>query len=172
MDTDIVIFFKRIYGLLVSFPFWMLTFLCNVLVFLSSLAFYKLEYGHNLEVDQFIDAVWWSFSTITTVGYGDITPVTFWGRVLGILLMIVGTGFFVSYTALFANAMLGREVSRLGRRVSLIKKNVQGMQYDLHEDELVLERQVNHLNHTLARLEKRLNDLDNNDKKGKRDIND
>jgi voltage-gated potassium channel len=163
MDIDILIFFKRIYGLLRSFPFWMMTFLCNVVVFISSLIFYGLEKPGNSNVNHYIDAVWWSFSTITTVGYGDITPVSFWGKILGIILMIVGTGLFVSYTALFANAMLGREFTRLGRRVKMIGRNVQGIQEDLHEEELSLERQINSLNSTLARLESRLDDIEKRD---------
>jgi voltage-gated potassium channel len=163
MDIDILIFFRRIYGLLTSFPFWMMTFLCNVVVVVSSILFFLLEKIPNSKVNYFIDAVWWSFSTITTVGYGDITPVTFWGKILGITIMIVGTGLFVSYTALFANAMLGKEFSRLGRRVSMIGKNVQGIQSDLHEEEENLERQISSLNQTLARLESRLNEIEKRD---------
>ena len=156
MNIEVLIFFKRIYGLLVSFPFWMMTFLCNLVVAASSIIFYLLEHIPNSRVNHFIDAVWWSFSTITTVGYGDITPVTFWGKILGITLMIVGTGLFVSYTALFANAMLGKEFSRLGKRVKAI-------QTDLHEEEENLERQIGSLNRTLARLEIRLKNLEKRD---------
>jgi len=39
---------------------------------------------------NFGDALWWGFSTITTVGYGDYTPITALGRVLGVALMIGG----------------------------------------------------------------------------------
>lgn len=161
MDIDVLVFFKRITGLLVSFPFWMMTFLCNIAVFISSMIFLALEKTVNPSVNSMIDAVWWSFSTITTVGYGDITPITFWGKILGIVLMIVGTGLFVSYTALFANAMLGREFTRLGKRVTMIGKNVQGIQSELHEEEEILGNQIRNLNSSLTRLEKRLDDIDN-----------
>jgi len=161
MDIDVLVFFKRITGLLVSFPFWMMTFLCNIAVFISSMIFLALEKAVNPSVNSMIDAVWWSFSTITTVGYGDITPITFWGKILGIVLMIVGTGLFVSYTALFANAMLGREFTRLGRRVTMIGKNVKGIQSELHEEEEILGNQIRNLNSSLTRLEKRLDDIDN-----------
>jgi voltage-gated potassium channel len=38
------------------------------------------------------DALWWALSTVTTVGYGDIVPLTPVGRIVGMLLMVVGIG--------------------------------------------------------------------------------
>ncbi|MCZ0702042.1 voltage-gated potassium channel [Natronobacillus azotifigens] len=43
-------------------------------------------------VRDFSDGVWWSIVTTTTVGYGDISPETIFGRVLAIILMLVGIG--------------------------------------------------------------------------------
>lgn len=40
---------------------------------------------HNLE-----DSVWWTITTITAVGYGDVVPVTLEGRALGVVLQIIG----------------------------------------------------------------------------------
>lgn len=45
-----------------------------------------------LEHKSFGDAIWWSIVTTTTVGYGDISPVTTAGRVIAIILMIFGVG--------------------------------------------------------------------------------
>jgi len=53
-----------------------------------------------------MDALWWSFATATTTGYGDITPVTDTGKILSIILMLVGLALFSMYTALFAEAIL------------------------------------------------------------------
>lgn len=55
---------------------------------------------------RYMDALWWSFATATTTGYGDITPVTDAGKILSILLMLAGLGLFSMYTALFAEAIL------------------------------------------------------------------
>ena len=52
------------------------------------------------------DGIWWGFVTITTVGYGDLTPVTNNGRAVGMLVMILGVGLFGVLTGFLANAFL------------------------------------------------------------------
>ncbi len=84
----------------------MLTIIGNGLIGLSGALFYYLEKGTNPRLREFIDAIWWSFSTATTTGYGDITPVTTNGKILGILLMLMGTALFAMYTGLFAEIIL------------------------------------------------------------------
>ena len=51
-----------------------------------------LEHGVNRHVATFGDAMYWSFITVTTVGYGDISPVTPAGRILAGLLIFAGIG--------------------------------------------------------------------------------
>jgi hypothetical protein len=52
------------------------------------------------------DALWWCMATITTIGYGDVFPVTNAGRIVGVWLMIVGVGLFGTFTAFVANAFV------------------------------------------------------------------
>ena len=160
MDISVKIVFLRMYRLLFSVPFWLLTAMCNSAVVLSAYIFYSLEHSVNPQVVSFLDALWWSFSTVTTVGYGDITPLTVSGKIMGIGLMVIGTGLFATYTALFANAMLGHDVLKIEKSVSRMRDNVIGIQTDIHHEELHLENQVRKLNHTLSRIEKRLDDIE------------
>lgn len=71
--------------------------------------FYFIEKPHNPNIHHFIDAIWWAFSTATTTGYGDITPITIAGKIMGIFMMLLGTAIFATYTALFAEAILTSE---------------------------------------------------------------
>lgn len=73
---------------------------------LFSLVFYWLESGINPKLHGFIDALWWGFATATTTGYGDITPATLQGKILGIFLMLAGLALFAMFTALFAETIL------------------------------------------------------------------
>jgi len=52
------------------------------------------------------DGVWWAFVTITTVGYGDRFPVTEYGRLAGMLTMMLGVGLFGVLTGFLANAFI------------------------------------------------------------------
>ena len=61
-------------------------------IFLSSFLFYILELEQNKNVSNLFDSVWWSIVTLTSLGYGDIYPVTVGGRIVGMFLMFFGIG--------------------------------------------------------------------------------
>jgi len=58
-----------------------------VVFFFCSYIFYLVEHGVNPEVSSFEDSIWFVLQTITTVGYGDIIPVTGIGRLMGVISM-------------------------------------------------------------------------------------
>jgi voltage-gated potassium channel Kch len=68
----------------------------------SAVGFYAAEHGVNPNVDSFGDAVWWSIVTVTTIGYGDVSPTTTLGRVVGAFLMFAGIGALGLFTAAIA----------------------------------------------------------------------
>ena len=53
------------------------------------------------------DAFWYSVVTITTVGYGDYYPVTFWGRVTGMFIMFAGVGIIGALASILASVLVG-----------------------------------------------------------------
>ena len=68
-------------------------FIILVLMVASSLCMYSLEHEVQPEVFQnAFSGFWWAVSTLLTVGYGDIYPVTMAGRIFGILITFLGVG--------------------------------------------------------------------------------
>jgi voltage-gated potassium channel len=65
----------------------------------------------NANIKTAGDAFWWSVSTITTVGYGDVYPVTPEGRILAMVLMVSGIGLFGILSGLAASFFLGQHKS-------------------------------------------------------------
>ena len=53
------------------------------------------NFEHDAQPDKFtnaFDSIWWAMSALTTVGYGDVYPITVAGKVLGIITAIIGIG--------------------------------------------------------------------------------
>ena len=65
-----------------------------MLLVLSSVAILQVEQVDGANIRTASDALWWSVSTMTTVGYGDKFPVTTVGRIIASALMISGVGLF------------------------------------------------------------------------------
>ena len=73
----------------------------------AALAFHFFEYGTNQNVHSLFDSFWWAMVTVSTVGYGDIYPVTTGGRLTAMLLMLIGVGVLGSYVAAITNYVVG-----------------------------------------------------------------
>lgn len=58
-----------------------------------------VERGTEGGIENWGTVIWWALATITTVGYGDVVPVSSMGRILGALLMLIGIGVFGVLTA-------------------------------------------------------------------------
>lgn len=70
------------------------------LIFIASLVYYFVE-GWN-----FLDAVYFSVMTISTVGYGDIAPITVFGKIFMIVYVLCGLGVFVAAATAIAESLL------------------------------------------------------------------
>lgn len=74
--------------------------------FYCCLGLYNFEFGLNKSISNFSDVMWMSFTTLTSVGYGDIYPVTGGGRIMAAILVITGMGLFSLLTAEFASVII------------------------------------------------------------------
>jgi voltage-gated potassium channel len=80
-----------------------------LLIYVASLAILDTERDiPGARITSFGDAVWWAISTVTTIGYGDLYPITVTGRVIAVLLMIGGISLIGVVTASLASWIVQR----------------------------------------------------------------
>jgi voltage-gated potassium channel len=117
---------------------WLLAAWLAVMV-LCSMGLYAAEQGVNAAVSSPLDALWWGIVTMTTVGYGDVTPTTPEGRLAAATLMVLGIGLFSAVTATITSFMLADRddpLSDLERLAALRDRGV------VTEDEYDRKRQA------------------------------
>lgn len=77
-------------------------------VFIMGFAFLIYEFEHEAEPDAYrniFDSIWWAVISLTSVGYGDVYPVTAAGRMLTLAMVLTGMGIVAVPTALLASAL-------------------------------------------------------------------
>jgi len=70
-----------------------LLFTAAGIIVIGSFVIFSVESQHpDSQINSMLDAVWWTVATVTTVGYGDIVPVTDTGKIVAIFFMFFGIG--------------------------------------------------------------------------------
>lgn len=117
----------KILGVLLLFSFVITTWV-----------FWIFEPTANDTIDSFFDVAWWWLVTSTTVGYGDISPVTPWGRVAGIIAILIGVYFYTNFITLTADYVEKRtERHRLGTAQIKFSNHIVICEYTAFADELL-----------------------------------
>jgi voltage-gated potassium channel len=76
--------------------------------YMAALFILEFEKGRRgSDFDTLPDAIWWAATTMTTVGYGDLSPQTLGGRITAVVVMVVGISLFGLITALLATWLRG-----------------------------------------------------------------
>ena len=83
----------------------------TIVIFTSASLFYLFESETNAQLNSFFDAIWWAVVTSTTVGYGDVLPITWQGRIVSMVLMFFGIGLLGTIAGLVGNYFLKEDVS-------------------------------------------------------------
>jgi voltage-gated potassium channel len=82
---------------------WGAALVALLVILTASVAILQLERRADANILSAEDALWWSITTITTVGYGDRYPVTTEGRLVAVALMAVGVGLFGTLSGIAAS---------------------------------------------------------------------
>ena len=101
-------FFSRLFELLTSKL--VIASLITILVFTAlMLIIFLSEQKTNSAINTLFDAIWYTLVTITTVGYGDITPRSILGRTSAMILLLAGVALFGALSGKFASFLFDRQ---------------------------------------------------------------
>jgi voltage-gated potassium channel len=106
MITQLVILISKLREKLVKKALPFLVAITFLFICVSSISMYFLERNANHEMKTYLDSLWWCLVTITTVGYGDIFPVTGAGKIVAAITMTFGIGFLGIFTATIATVLI------------------------------------------------------------------
>ena len=110
----------------------------------SGVAIYLIESPHEeAQITNLIDAFWWASATVTTVGYGDVVPITEAGRLIGIALMFIGISIIGTFISALGAMLIGSRLKKYesveSSTKSLIIKKIHEIEnLEKHEVELLI----------------------------------
>ncbi|MDQ0162146.1 potassium channel family protein [Aeribacillus alveayuensis] len=115
-----MIFFKRLWIKTMQMNGWTLFFGTTTLILFSS------YFIHYLEPETFttpFDGLWWTMTTVVTVGYGDLSPVTMKGKIFAMFLYVMGIGLMTIFIGKFVDSLTLRKRLREEGKLKVSVKN-------------------------------------------------
>ncbi len=122
-----------------------LLFTAAGIIVIGSLVIFSVESQHpDSQINSMLDAVWWTVATVTTVGYGDIVPVTDTGKIVAIFFMFFGIGVLAIFLSVLGTQFYKRRFETEEReftdyqklvlqRIDDLEKNQEKLQKDLRD---------------------------------------
>lgn len=105
-----------------------------LLIYVGSLAILDTERSQpDSQITTFGDALWWSITTVTTVGYGDLAPVTGVGRVIAVLLMIGGISLVGVVTGTLASWIIQRVAEEDSANQAITVAHIDALRTDMQQ---------------------------------------
>lgn len=124
-----------------------------LIVYVGSLAEYAAEYNvPGAKLTSFSTTLWWAFVTVTTVGYGDLYPVTVQGRIIAVILMLAGIAMIGIVTAIISSWIIAQV-----NQETVTQEAEQTVLLDT--DSQIVQAQLASLNQTITDLNAELHDI-------------
>jgi len=116
-------------------------FILIIMIIMTASGIYVVENKAQPEAFSSIPkSMWWAVVTLTTVGYGDVTPVTSLGKLLGALITILGVGIAALPAGILASGLANELNQRNQRLEQEFRELLQVRGIDILHDEVEIER--------------------------------
>ena len=103
------------------------TLITFVLIVFSSIIVLNWETTPESTIKTAEDALWWSLSTVTTVGYGDVYPKTTVGHFVGAVLMVAGVALFGTFTATVASFFVQQDSRQEDEKMDAVLRKLDAL---------------------------------------------
>lgn len=99
----------------------------------SALMILSVETAERSNIKTGYDALWWTLTTVTTVGYGDFYPVTIKGRMIGAVVMVGGIALYATLTAFISAKIMDLHQKHERDEVDAIHDEVRALRAEMRE---------------------------------------
>jgi voltage-gated potassium channel len=124
--------------------FYLLLISAGIIV-LGSFLIFSIESQHpDSQINSMLDAVWWTVSTVTTVGYGDIVPMTDVGKIVAIFFMFFGIGVLAIFLSVLGTQIYNRRFHN-EEEISHAQKLILERMDDLEKNQEKLHQELKNL---------------------------
>ena len=120
-----------------------------ILAFSVAIASGLILYLLDPNIHSLFDGIWSAWVTMTLVGFGDVVPTSFLGRLLSATLILFGLTLFSLFTAILSVTLIGKNIDTWGHDVR-----------QLEQETSRIEMEENQILHELARLHERMDALE------------
>jgi len=120
-----------------------------ILAFSVAIASGLILYLLDPNIHSLFDGIWSAWVTMTLVGFGDVVPTSFLGRLLSATLILFGLTLFSLFTAILSVTLIGKNIDTWGHDVR-----------QLEQETSRIETEENQILHELARLHERMEALE------------
>ncbi|WP_323785810.1 ion transporter [Thalassovita sp.] len=100
------------------------------LIYISAVGIYFFEHEAQPDVFTSVPAcLWWAVITLTTVGYGDVIPITLGGKLFTSLILFMGMGVFAVPAGVITSALVGRDIEDIEESLEKIESSAEEKAY-------------------------------------------
>jgi voltage-gated potassium channel len=122
-----------------------------VVILVGTIIMYNIEKNvPNTQIKTYLDSLWWCVATVTTVGYGDIVPVSNLGRIVAIFYMFFGISmislmFFVITNSFYRRRYDKVEIEQRQQQLNQLKNELMTKLSDLEEKQAKCLDRINQM---------------------------
>ncbi len=115
-------------------------------IVVGSFVIFSVESQHpDSQINSMLDAVWWTVATVTTVGYGDIVPVTDTGKIVAIFYMFFGIGVLAIFLSVLGTRFYRRRFEKEEKELSYVQKKMFQKMEDLEKNLEKLQKEIKNI---------------------------